>query len=158
MLSLLNIIPIASLLLYLTLFLSLSYSTRSLLKARDEGIQDFKAPGNKTELSFVFWQSTYPLVGGFEFGNKLFLRLLTVLRAFNGDISFGLGVIRPTFTFNPNDAPEDRYVHFSVIRDNVVEGQEIGQLQIAPSTLFDGFTPLFQNLRIIVNDANCESS
>ena len=76
----------------------------------------------------------------------------------NGDISFGAGVIRPTFTFNPNDAPEDRVVTFSVIRDNVVEGQEIGQLQIAPSTSFDGFTPLFQNLRIIINDSNSESN
>ena len=71
-----------------------------------------------------------------------------------GDISFGAGVIRPTFTFNPNDAPEDRVVTFSVIRDNVIEGQEIGQLQIAPSTYFDGFTPLFQNVRIIINDSN----
>ena len=75
-----------------------------------------------------------------------------------GDISFGAGVIRPTFTFDPNAAPEDRIVTFSVIRDNVVEGQEIGQLQIAPSTSFDGFTPLFQNFRIIINDANSESS
>ena len=75
----------------------------------------------------------------------------------NGDISFGAGVIRPTFTFLPNDAPENRIVTFTVIHDNVVEGQEIGQLQIAPSTLFDGFTPLFQNVRIIINDSNSES-
>ena len=76
----------------------------------------------------------------------------------NGDISFGAWVIRPTFTFDPNNAPEDHIVTFSVIRDNVVEDQEIGQLQIAPSTSFDGFTPLFQNVRIIINDANSESS
>ena len=45
---------------------------------------------------------------------------------------------------------------FNVINDNIVEGQEIGQLQIARSTSFDGFTPLFQNVRIIINDANSE--
>ena len=75
----------------------------------------------------------------------------------NGDISFGAGVIRPTFTFNPNAPLDERIVTFSVIRDNVVEGQEIGRLQIAPSTSFDGCTPLFQNVRIIINDANSES-
>ena len=74
-----------------------------------------------------------------------------------GDISFGAGVIRPTFVFNPNDAPADSIVTFSVNLDNVIEGQEIGQLQIAPSTSFDGFEPLFQNVRIIINDANSES-
>ena len=45
---------------------------------------------------------------------------------------------------------------FNIIRDNVVEGQEIGQLEIAQSSSFDGFTPLFQNVRIIINDANSE--
>ena len=79
-----------------------------------------------------------------------------VLSTANGDLSFGTGVIRPTFTFNPNNFPEDRVVTFSVIRDNVVEGQEIGQLQIQRSTAFDGFTPLFQNVRIIMNDSNSE--
>ena len=74
----------------------------------------------------------------------------------NGDISFGAGVIRPTYYFNPNDAPEDHIVTFSVNRDSVIEGQEIGQLQIAPSTSFDGFEPLFQNVRIIINDSNSE--
>ena len=73
-----------------------------------------------------------------------------------GDISFGAGVIRPTFTFLPNAPPDERIVIFSVNRDNVIEGQEVGQLQIAPSTSFDGFTPLFQNVRI--NDANSESN
>ena len=76
----------------------------------------------------------------------------------NGDISFGPGVIRPTFTFLPNDLPEDRVVTFSVIRDNVIDGQEIGQLQIAPSTSFDGFVPQFQNVRITINDSNSEFS
>ena len=71
-----------------------------------------------------------------------------------GDISFGTGVIRPTFNFLPNAPPEDRVVTFSVIRDRVIEGQEIGQLQITRSTSFDGFEPLFQNVRIIINDAN----
>ena len=76
----------------------------------------------------------------------------------NGDINFGRGIIRPTFTFLLNASPDERIVTFSVIRDNVVEGQEIGQLQIAPSTSFDGFGLQFQNLRIIINDANSEFS
>ena len=74
----------------------------------------------------------------------------------DGDISFGAGVIRPTFRFRADDVPEDRVVTFNVINDNVVEGQEIGQLQIVRSTSFDGFTPLFQNVRIIINDTNSE--
>ena len=75
----------------------------------------------------------------------------------NGDINFGARVIRPTFTFNPNAPSDERIVTFSVNRDNVVEDQEIGQLQIVPSTSFDGFMPLFQNVRIIINDVNSES-
>ena len=103
------------------------------------------------------------LQGGFEFGGKLFSNTNQSCCCYdcstaNGDISFGAGVIRPTFTFNPNDAPEDRVVSFSVNHDNVIEGQEIGQLKIAPSTSFDGFEPLFQNVRIIINDANSEFS
>ena len=84
--------------------------------------------------------------------------VMTFCSTANGDISFGVGIIRPTFTFNPNDAPEDRLVTFSVIRDNVVEGQEIGQLMITHSSSFDGFGSLFQNVRIIINDSNSESS
>ena len=65
-------------------------------------------------------------------------------------------MIRPTFRFRADDLPEDRIVVFNVIRDNIVEGQEIGQLQIARSTSFDGFEPMFQNVRITINDANSE--
>ena len=74
----------------------------------------------------------------------------------NGDINFVAGGIRPTFTFNPNDAPVDRVVNFSVIRDNVFEGQERGQVQIAHSNFSEGFMPLFQNVTIIINDFNSE--
>ena len=76
----------------------------------------------------------------------------------DGDITFGAGVIRPILRFRADDLPEDRIVTFNVIRDNIVEGQEIGQVQIAPSTpnLFKGFEPLFQNVKIIITDANSE--
>ena len=65
-------------------------------------------------------------------------------------------MIRPTFIFRADDLPEDRIVSFNVIRDNIVEGQEIGQLQIARSTSFAGFEPMFQNVRIIITDVNSE--
>ena len=65
-------------------------------------------------------------------------------------------MIRPIIRFRAEDLPEDRTIFFNVLRDNIVEGQEIGQLQIAPSTSFDGFTPLFQNVRIIITDSNSE--
>ena len=45
---------------------------------------------------------------------------------------------------------------FTISCDVVVEGQEIVQLQIAQSASFDGFDPLFQNVRIIINDSNSE--
>ena len=83
--------------------------------------------------------------------------LMSIVSIADGDVSFGTGVIRPSFIFRPNDLPEDRIVTFNVIHDNLVEGQEIGQLEIAYSTSFNGFTPLFQNLRIIIQDANSES-
>ena len=111
-------------------------------EARNEGLQELlysPAPRNKTEVSFVFSLNLNALQGGFEFGGK---SLTWTMQSYSyyycstagGDISFGAAVIRPTFTFDPDDAPEDRIVTFSVIRDNIVEGQEIGQLQIARST------------------------
>ena len=84
--------------------------------------------------------------------------VMTFCSTATGDINFGVGVIRPTFTFLPNDVPEYRILTFSVVHDDVVEGQEIGQLMITPSSSFDGFGSLFQNVRIIINDSNSESS
>ena len=71
----------------------------------------------------------------------------------NGDISLESGV---SFTYFPNVSAEDHVVTLNVTRDNIVEGQEIGQLQIAQSTSFAGFEPNFQNVRIIINDPSCE--
>ena len=131
----------------------------------DEGLQEVlysPAPGNKTEKSFDFSLNLIPLSGSFVFGGKFCVNATNhvincIVSIANGDISFGTGVIRPTFRFRADDAPEDRIVSFNVIRDNLVEGQEICQLQIAYSTSFNGFTPLFQNVRIIINNANSES-
>ena len=67
------------------------------------------------------------LWGGFVFGGKsqTITNPIFVMVVFTatGDINFGTGVIRPTFTFNPNAPPEDRIVTFSVIRDRIIEGQ-----------------------------------
>ena len=77
----------------------------------------------------------------------------------NGDISFGSNIIRPTFQFVGTllpPSPPIRTLTFDVNADNVLEGQEIGLLTIAPSTSFDGFLPRFQTVRIIINDSNSE--
>ena len=49
-----------------------------------------------------------------------------------------------------------RDISLAVNRDNILEGQEIGLLTIAPSTAFQGFGPRFQTVRIIINDSNSE--
>ena len=132
-------------------------------EANDEGLQEIlyrPAPGNKTEKSFDFSLNLNAVAGGFVFGGKKCISKQPIMfmyfPAAEGDISFGVNVIRPTFRFRADDFPEDRVVTFNVIRDNIVEGQEIGQLQIARSTSFDGFEPMFQNVRIIINDVNSE--
>ena len=82
-----------------------------------------------------------------------------IIVAANGDISFGSNIIRPTFQFVGTllpPSPPVRTITFDVNRDDILEGQEIGLLTIAPSTSFDGFLPRFQTVRIIINDANSE--
>ena len=77
----------------------------------------------------------------------------------NGDISFGSNIIRPTFVFVGTLLPPSpliRTLIYDVNRDDILEGQEIGLLTIAPSTSFDGFVPRFQTVRIIINDSNGE--
>ena len=76
----------------------------------------------------------------------------------NGDISFGSSTIRPTFQFIGTLPPRIpfRFITFDVNTDNILEGQEIGLLTIAPSTVFDGFAPRFQSVRIIIEDSNSE--
>ena len=77
----------------------------------------------------------------------------------NGDISFGSNIIRPTFQFVGTllpPSPPVRTITFDVNRDEILEGQEIGLLTIAPSTSFEGFVPRFQTVRIIIEDSNSE--
>ena len=73
----------------------------------------------------------------------------------NGDIDLGSDIIRPTFMFVGPGSPV-RIIAFSLNFDDILEGQEIGILTIAPSTAFDGFAPRFQSVRIIINDSNSE--
>ena len=132
-------------------------------EARDEGLQEIRyspAPGNQTEKSFVFHLNIIALQSDFGMLSSIICSCICCLVTADrtdisliGDINFLGGQY---FYFNPNDAPENRTVTFNVIRDNVVEGQEIGQLQIHHSAAFDGFAPLFQNVRIIINDFNSE--
>ena len=76
----------------------------------------------------------------------------------NGDIDFGTdGDIRPTFVFVGTPSFPARFITIDVNADNVVEGQEIGLLTIAPSTSFNGFTPRFQSVRIIISDLSTYS-
>ena len=82
-----------------------------------------------------------------------------IIVAANGDISFGSNIIRPTFQFVGTllpPSPPVRTLTFDVNHDDILEGQEIGLLTIAPSTSFDGFVPRFQTARIIINDSNSE--
>ena len=75
----------------------------------------------------------------------------------NGDISFGSNIIRPTFQFVGTllpPSPPIRTITFDVNTDNILEGQEIGLLTIAPSTSFVGFVPRFQSVQIIITDSN----
>ena len=77
----------------------------------------------------------------------------------NGDISFGSNIIRPTFQFVGTllpPSPPIRTITLDVNTDNILEGQEIGLLTIAPSTFFDGFVPRFQSVKIIITDSNSE--
>ena len=78
----------------------------------------------------------------------------------NGDISFGSNIIRPTFVFvgtlPPPPSPQFRFISFRLNSDNILEGQEVGRLTIAPSTNFDGFAPRFQTVMIVINDSNSE--
>ena len=79
-----------------------------------------------------------------------------VISIADSDVTFGAMDDFMRLRFSPDDVPEDRIVTFNVTSDNIVEGQEIGQLQIVRSTSFDGFEPMFQNVRIIINDSNSE--
>ena len=64
-----------------------------------------------------------------------------------GDLSFGSGVSSPSFSFSEGE------ISFEVLNDRILEGTEIGELQIAPDPLnFDGHTPLFKSVRIIIRD------
>ena len=83
----------------------------------------------------------------------------SIIGTANGDISFGSTVIRPTFEFVgtlPPTSPPARFISFRLNADDILEGQEIGLLTIAPSTLFNSFVPRFQSVRIIINDSNSE--
>ena len=67
--------------------------------------------------------------------------------AATGDISFGAGISFPQFSFS------DMEILFEVLNDRILEGTEIGELQIAPEpNAFDGHTPLFKSVRIIIRD------
>ena len=134
------------------------------VEVTDEGEQELQyrpAPGNMTEKSFDFFLNLDNLTVDFIFGGKIIIIIINhlivmVISIADGDVSFGANVIRPTFRFRADDLPEDRVVTFNVTRDNLFESEEIGQLQIAYSTSFDGFGPMFQNVRIIINDNNSE--
>ena len=88
---------------------------------------------------------------------KNIMIIIIIIDTANGDISFGPNIIRPTFQFIgtlPPTSPPVRFITFEVIADNILEGQEIGLLTIAPSTSFDGFLPRFQSVKIIITDSN----
>ena len=167
--------------MYTYYFVSFLYYSSSFLKAfffgfvrnevtyvevTDEGEQELHyrpAPGNITEKSFDFFLNLNNLTDDFIFGGKIIIIIINhlivmVISIADGDVSFGanVNVTRPTFRFSPDDVPEDRIVTFNVTRDNLFESEEIGQLQIAYSTSFDGFGPMFQNVRIIIKDNNGE--
>ena len=90
--------------------------------------------------------------------NFIFFIMYVYICTANGDISFGSNIIRPTFQFIGTLTPTMpvRVVTIEVISDDILEGQEIGLLTIAPSTAFDGFAPRFQSVRIIIDDSNSE--
>ena len=74
----------------------------------------------------------------------------------DGDINFGPSIFRPTYLFVGTllpPLPPVRFITINVNADKILEGQEIGLLTIAPSTSFDGFSPRFQTVRIIINDS-----
>ena len=62
----------------------------------------------------------------------------------NGDISFG--VIQPNVQFSSS------FITPSVIGDDIIEGEEIGQIKILDFGFADGFAPRFQSVRIILTD------
>ena len=67
----------------------------------------------------------------------MFICYNIIIDTVNGDISFGSNIIRPTFEFVGTllpPSPPVRILTFDVIRDDILEGQEIGLLTIAPST------------------------
>ena len=152
-------------LLYLTLSLLLAFyfgfvcNEVTYNEAHGNGqhsIQYSPAPGNKTEKSFIFFIHLNALQGGLEVGSNALL----IIQQDNGSFlithDFGdINLFTINYKFFPND-PENHLVDFNVVRDNFIEGQEIAQLQIARSIAFDGFEPLFQNVRIIINDSNSE--
>ena len=70
------------------------------------------------------------------------------MSAANGDVSFGDGCNSfPQFHFS------DMEISFDLLRDNIYEGTEIGELSLAPDPAnFDGHTPLFKSVRIVIKD------
>ena len=89
----------------------------------------------------------------------MFICYNIIIGTVNGDISFGSNIIRPTFEFVGTllpPSPPVRILTFDVIRDDILEGQEIGLLTIAPSTSFNGFHPRFHSVKIIITDSNSE--
>ena len=46
-------------------------------------------------------------------------------------------------------------ISFEVLNDNIFEGTEIGEFSIARDPLnFDGYTPFFGSVRIVINDSD----
>ena len=77
--------------------------------------------------------------------------IIIIWSAENGDVSFGTGVSFPGFFFS------DMEINFEVLNDRILERTEIGELLIFPDpTNFDGHTPLFKSVRIIIKDDDGE--
>ena len=64
-----------------------------------------------------------------------------------GDLSFGAGTSLPVFRFSEME------IFFEVLNDNILEGTEVGEVQIVPDPAnFDGSTPLFKSVTIRIRD------
>ena len=74
----------------------------------------------------------------------------------DGDITFGTKGFSPIFRFRADNVPEDCTVNFTINRDNFIECQEIGEAVISPSVNFFFSEPIFQSVRIIINDSTGE--
>ena len=70
----------------------------------------------------------------------------------NGDLDFQSMTIRPIFQYRHSSIL--KFITFHLNYDNIIEGQEIGEMSIDQSIAFDGFTPRYQTVRIIINDSN----